>query len=138
MIYRFFHQQGAGDAPYLNCLRWRCFAHLLLEGWTDHTGNQGILCADRLVVSQSKQLAAAAFRECGRQNDDGAFQLAQSVDECPNERAGIEVVAVDLVQDHHLAGETELTNEEMFGCHDAQQRLVNRADAKRSKQSPLG
>ena len=65
-------------------------------------------------------------------------QLAQPLHQCANERAGIEVVAVDFVQDHHFAGEAELPDEEMLGRHDAQQRLVDRADTKRSEQRPLG
>ena len=42
-----------------------------------------------------------------------------------------------FVENHHLAGKTELSDEEMLGRYDAEECLVDGADAERGQQGPL-
>ena len=107
---------------------------------TGHSQKRVGIRADRLSLSACgcNQLGPPCLRQGGRKHDDGAAQGQQLTDQMRDERAGVNVVAVDLIEHHDLAREAEAADKEVLHRHHALQRLIHRADAITCQQRMLG
>ena len=65
------------------------------------------------------------------------MELAQPLHQCVNQRTGVEVIGMDLVENDNLAGQPELPHEEMLRRHHSQERLIHRSHAERGEESAL-
>lgn len=93
--------------------------------------------APGIGVCRGDELGAARPRQRGGEDDDRAAQREQLANETRDERAGIDIVAVDFIEDDDLPREAEAAHEEVLYRHDALERLIDGADAEAREQSML-
>ena len=93
----------------------------------------------RFLDARSRYQFASPFRsECRAEDDHGTAEVHQFPDQRGDERAGVDVVGVNLVKDDDFPGQGEATDEEVFHRHDGLQRLIDCADAVGGEQRLLG
>ena len=85
-----------------------------------------------------QQVRSSLLAEGGAQDDDGAVQAAQQGHQGIEQGAGVGVVGMHFVQDHHLARQAKGAHKAVLDVHGRHQGLVNGAHGKRCQQTAFG
>ena len=87
---------------------------------------------------RAEQRAPPLAGEGGAEDDHGAMQLPQFIDQPVENGAGVGVVAVHFVENDHLARDAEGADEAVLDVHRGHQRLIDGADREGGEQPALG
>ncbi|MBT9136953.1 MAG: hypothetical protein DDT34_02039 [Firmicutes bacterium] len=91
-----------------------------------------------IVIGDGDKLLSPPTCESGGQDNYRATQSFEGSNKLVDESARVKIVGMYFIQNHHLASQREVPNEEMFSRHHPKQSLIHCTNAEGGEQRSFG